>query len=84
MNHPDREGIVDALGNIERAGAGIYALGELLTTAEKDFFHENTLSGIGYLLQAIGDRITVSACAGRDALYGRTASATPPGEAAAP
>ena len=82
--NPDSERVDEALDKTERAGAGILALGELLATAETAFLGENTLSGIGYLLEIIGDQITVDACACREAICGRAASATPPGEVAPP
>lgn len=76
------ERVDEALGKIERAGAGVCALGNLLAIVAPGWIGENTTSGIGYLLEAIGNQIADDAIAARGAVYGRTASANPPGETA--
>ena len=78
--NPAGEGISEALDKIERAGAGIVSLGNLLSTTHLELFDECTVSGIGYLLEIVGDFVTVNACAGRDVIYCQPAS----GEAAPP
>ena len=82
--NPASERIEESLGRIERAGAGIFSLGNLLSAVEPDVIGENTLSGIGYLLEIVGGQVTEDACTCREAIYSRAASATLSGEAATP
>lgn len=59
------------LGHLERAGAGVLALGGLLATqAEKASPEE--ISGAGYLLDIVGERIVEQANEARTALYAKT------------
>jgi hypothetical protein len=83
MNRLSEE-VEAALQRIERAGAGMAALGNLTCIRAEDLIGENTLAGIGYLLEIVGDIITVDACVARDAIYKETGRENPASEPARP